>query len=88
VVFSGTARDAGDLARSPTRRATAYGRTTFGLGALFSRRLIRGWLPLRAVAWPSVANGDPETTAWGTHAGNFGRLGTCTGQRWTGACRR
>jgi uncharacterized protein (DUF1501 family) len=24
--------------------------------------------------WPSVANGDPETTAWDTHAANFGPL--------------
>src|SRR3954447_25067251 len=24
--------------------------------------------------WPSVANGDPTTTAWDTHAANFGPL--------------
>ena len=26
------------------------------------------------VNWPSVANGDPNTTAWDTHATNFGPL--------------
>jgi uncharacterized protein (DUF1501 family) len=26
------------------------------------------------VNWPSVANGDPEVTAWDTHASNFGPL--------------
>ncbi len=51
-----------------------YGRTTFGQGALLSRRLIEAGTRFVQLNWPSVANGDPETTAWDTHASNFGPL--------------
>ena len=39
-----------------------------------ARRLIEAGTKFVQVNWPSVANGDPETTAWDTHAANFGPL--------------
>ena len=39
-----------------------------------ARRLIEAGTKFVQVNWPSVANGDPEKTAWDTHAANFGPL--------------
>ena len=36
----------------------------------------------------AVANGDPTTTAWDTHAANFGPCATCIARSSTAACRR
>jgi uncharacterized protein (DUF1501 family) len=41
---------------------------------LLARRLIEAGTRFVQVNWPSVANGDPKTTAWDTHAANFGPL--------------
>ena len=49
-----------------------YGMHTFGQSVLMSRRLIEAGTRFVQVNWPSVANGDPEKTAWDTHAANFG----------------
>jgi len=35
-----------------------------------ARRLIEAGTRFVQVNWPSVANGDPNTTAWDTHAAN------------------
>ena len=51
-----------------------YGIHTFGQSLLMARRLIEAGTKFVQVNWPSVANGDPETTAWDTHASNFGPL--------------
>jgi uncharacterized protein (DUF1501 family) len=51
-----------------------YGRHTFGQSALLARRLIQAGTRFVQVNWPSVANGDPKSTAWDTHAANFGPL--------------
>ena len=51
-----------------------YGRHTFGQSVLLARRLIEAGTRFVQVNWPSVANGDPNTTAWDTHAANFGPL--------------
>jgi len=74
LVLSGKARDAFDLTRETDKVRDRYGRTTFGQGALLSRRLIEAGCRFVQLNWPSVANGDPETTAWYTHAANFGPL--------------
>ena len=74
LVLSGKARDAFDLTKEPDKVRDRYGRTTFGQGALLSRRLIESGCRFVQLNWPSVANGDPETTAWDTHAANFGPL--------------
>ena len=39
-----------------------------------ARRLIEAGTKFVQVNWPSVANGNPEKTAWDTHAANFGPL--------------
>ena len=39
-----------------------------------ARRLIEAGTRFVQVNWPSVANGNPETDAWDTHAANFGPL--------------
>ena len=74
LVLSGKARDAFDLSKETTKTRDRYGRTTFGQGALMARRLIEAGTRFVQVNWPSVANGNPETTAWDTHASNFGPL--------------
>ena len=74
LVLSGKAREAFDLSKEPDKVRDRYGRTTFGQGALLSRRLIEACTRFVQLNWPSVANGDPETTAWDTHAANFGPL--------------
>jgi uncharacterized protein (DUF1501 family) len=74
LVLSGKAREAFDLEREPAEIRDKYGRTTFGQGALLARRLVEAGTRLVQLNWPSVANGDPETTAFDTHAANFGPL--------------
>lgn len=74
LVLSGKARDAMDLAKEPEAMRDRYGRHTFGQSLLMARRLIQAGTRFVQVNWPSVANGDPETTAWDTHAANFGPL--------------
>src|SRR2546428_4376741 len=74
LVLSGKARQAFDLEREPIEVRDKYGRTTFGQGALLARRLVEAGTRLVQLNWPSVANGDPETTAFDTHAANFGPL--------------
>ena len=39
-----------------------------------ARRLIEAGTTFVQVNWPSVANGNPETDSWDTHAANFGPL--------------
>src|SRR5437879_12164954 len=70
LVLSGKAREAFDLTKEPDKVRDRYGRTTFGQGALLSRRLIEAGTRFVQLNWPSVANGDPETTAWDPHAAN------------------
>jgi hypothetical protein len=74
LVLSGKARQAFDLEQEPADIRNRYGRTTFGQGALLARRLVEAGTRLVQLNWPSVANGDPETTAFDTHAANFGPL--------------
>jgi uncharacterized protein (DUF1501 family) len=74
LVLSGKARDAFDLSKETDKVRERYGLTTFGQGVLLSRRLIEAGTRFVQMNWPSVANGDPETTAWDTHAANFGPL--------------
>src|SRR5881296_1061149 len=74
LVLSGKAREAFDLTKETDKVRERYGRTTFGQGALLTRRLIEAGTRFVQLNWPSVANGDPETTAWDTHAANFGPL--------------
>src|SRR5579862_1401814 len=74
LVLSGKARDAFDLTKEADSVRDRYGRTTFGQSTLLARRLIEAGTRFVQVNWPSVANGDPETTAWDTHAANFGPL--------------
>src|SRR3984957_19514240 len=74
LVLSGKAREAFDLSKETDKVRERYGRTTFGQGALLCRRLIEVGTRFVQLNWPSVANGDPETTSWDTHASNFGPL--------------
>lgn len=74
LVLSGKARDAFDLEKEPGRVRDRYGRNTFGQGVLMARRLIEAGTRFVQVNWPSVSNGDPETTAFDTHSANFGPL--------------
>jgi len=74
LVLSGRARNAFDLAQEPDKVRDKYGRHTFGQGCLMARRLIEAGTRFVQMNWPSVANGDPNTTAWDTHAANFGPL--------------
>ncbi len=74
LVLSGKARDAFDLNKEKDAARDRYGRHTFGQSLLLARRLIEAGTRFVQVNWPSVANGDPETTAWDTHAANFGPL--------------
>ncbi len=74
LVLSGKARTAFDLTKEPAAVRDRYGRHTFGQAALTARRLIEAGTRIVQVNWPSVANGDPNSTAWDTHAANFGPL--------------
>ncbi len=74
LVLSGKARNAFDLSLETDEMRDRYGRFTFGQGALMARRLVEAGTRMVQLNWPSVANGDPETTAWDTHAANFGPL--------------
>ena len=74
LVLSGKAREAFDLAKEPDKTRERYGRHTFGQSLLLARRLIEAGTRFVQVNWPSVANGNPETDAWDTHATNFGPL--------------
>src|SRR3954469_4027011 len=74
LVLSGKARTAMDLSQEPAKVRERYGMHTFGQSVLMSRRLIEAGTRFVQVNWPSVANGDPEKTAWDTHAANFGPL--------------
>jgi hypothetical protein len=71
LVVSGKAREAFDLEKEPVAMREKYGRTTFGQGALLSRRLIEAGTRFVQLNWPAVANGNPEVDAWDTHAANF-----------------
>ncbi len=74
LILSGRARNAFDLSQEPDKVRDRYGRHTFGQGVLLARRLIEAGTRFVQMNWPSVANGDPTTTAWDTHAANFGPL--------------
>jgi hypothetical protein len=74
LVLSGKARDAMDLEKESPQMRERYGMHTFGQSLLMARRLIEAGTKFVQVNWPSVANGDPETTAWDTHSSNFGPL--------------
>jgi hypothetical protein len=74
LIISGRARDAFDLTKEPDAMRDKYGRHPFGQSVLLARRLIEAGTRFVQVNWPSVANGDPNTTAWDTHAANFGPL--------------
>ena len=73
-MLSGKARDAMDLTKESDKMRERYGLHTFGQSTLMARRLIEAGTKFVQVNWPSVANGDPEKTAWDTHAANFGPL--------------
>ena len=74
LVLSGKARDAFDLSKEKDSVRERYGLHTFGQSTLMARRLIEAGTKFVQVNWPSVANGDPETASWDTHAANFGPL--------------
>ena len=74
LILSGHAREAFDLTKESDKVRDRYGRHTFGQSTLIARRLIQAGTRFVQVNWPSVANGDPNTTAWDTHAANFGPL--------------
>ena len=74
LVLSGKARNAFDLSLESDDMRDRYGRFTFGQGALMARRMVQAGTRMVQLNWPSVANGNPETTAWDTHAANFGPL--------------
>ncbi len=74
LILSGRARKAFDLTEEPAKVRDRYGRHTFGQSALLARRLVEAGTRFVEVNWPSVANGDPNSTAWDTHAANFGPL--------------
>ena len=71
LILSGRARKAFDLDAEDPKLRDRYGRHTFGQGALLARRLIEAGTRFVQLNWPSVANGDPNSTAWDTHAANF-----------------
>ena len=74
LILSERARNAFDLTLETDEMRDRYGRHTFGQSVLLARRLIEAGTRFVQVNWPSVANGDPNTTAWDTHAANFGPL--------------
>lgn len=71
LVMSGRARKAFNLELEDPRTRERYGKHTFGQSVLLARRLIEAGTRFVQVNWPSVANGDPNSTAWDTHAANF-----------------
>ncbi len=71
LIMSGRARKAFDLSLEDDKLRDKYGRHAFGQGALLARRLIEAGTRFVQLNWPSVANGDPNSTAWDTHASNF-----------------
>jgi len=71
LILSGRARKAFNLESEDPRTRDRYGRHAFGQGALLARRLIEAGTRFVQLNWPSVANGDPNSTAWDTHAANF-----------------
>ena len=71
LILSGRARKAFDLDAEDPKLRDRYGRHTFGQGALLARRLVEAGTRFVQLNWPSVANGDPTSTAWDTHAANF-----------------
>jgi hypothetical protein len=71
LILSGKAREAFDLTKESDKTRDLYGRHTFGQSTLLARRLIEAGTRFVQVNWPSVANGDPKSTAWDTHASNF-----------------
>ena len=71
LILSGRARKAFNLESEDPKTRDKYGRHAFGQGALLSRRLIEAGTRFVQLNWPSVANGDPNSTAWDTHAANF-----------------
>lgn len=74
LLLSGRARDAFDLTKETDAVREKYGKHPFGQSVLLARRLIEAGTRFVQVNWPSVANGDPKTTAWDTHESNFGPL--------------
>lgn len=74
LILSGRAREAFDITKETDQVRDRYGRHTFGQSVLLARRLIEAGTRFVQVNWPSVANGDPNQTAWDTHAANFGPL--------------
>lgn len=74
LILSGRARKAFDLTQETAKTRDRYGRHTFGQSVLLARRLVEAGTRFVEVNWPSVANGDPNSTAWDTHAANFGPL--------------
>jgi hypothetical protein len=74
LILSGRARKAFDLTQEDAKTRDRYGRHTFGQSVLLARRLVEAGTRFVEVNWPSVANGDPNSTAWDTHAANFGPL--------------
>ena len=71
LILSGRARKAFTLDAEDAKLRDAYGRHTFGQSVLLARRLIEAGTRFVQVNWPSVANGDPTTTSFDTHAANF-----------------
>src|SRR5204862_6120266 len=57
LVLSGKARAAFDLSLEPDKVRDRYGRTTFGQGALLSRRLIEAGTRVVQPNWPSLGKG-------------------------------
>jgi uncharacterized protein (DUF1501 family) len=74
LILSERARKAFDLTQESDEMRNRYGRHTFGQSVLMARRLVEAGTRFVQVNWVSVANGDPNTTAWDTHASNFGPL--------------
>src|SRR6267143_1412755 len=70
LVLSGKARDAMDLDKESPQMRERYGMHTFGQSLLMARRLIEAGTKFVQVNWPSVANGDPEISAWDTQSAN------------------
>jgi hypothetical protein len=71
LILSGRARKAFQLDQEDPKTRDLYGRHTFGQSVLLARRLVEAGTRFVQVNWPSVANGDPNSTAWDTHAANF-----------------
>ena len=67
LIVSGRAREAFEIDREPRRRATCYGRNTFGQSCLLARRLVEAGTRVVEVVWPKVANSDNHS--WDHHVG-------------------